>query len=370
MFEPLTQRRYLDPVQGRRLPQQFTDVLVIGGGVAGLRAAIAAADGGADVLLLTKDTIDQSNTWYAQGGIAAVLQPADSYRVARRRHREGRGGAVRSRGGGRRHQGRARSACSNCSSGARISTSKPATPHGLAFTREGRPLLRPHPPRLRRRHRQGTGADADPHRPQPRADPHLREQLRHRPADRRRTDAVGRAGADRRAGQPHLGQARRSSPAAGRGSFIARSTNPKIATADGHAMAYRAGATLQDMEMVQFHPTTLYVAGAQPGADHRSGPRRRGVPGRSQRLPLHDGLSRDGRAGAARRGEPGDRRADPQDAFHARLPRRAAPAGQGVPRAVPATGQAAGRVRDRPVEGPDPDPPRRPLHDRRRGRRR
>jgi len=31
------------------------------------------------VLVLTKDTIDQSNTWYAQGGIAAVLQPADSY---------------------------------------------------------------------------------------------------------------------------------------------------------------------------------------------------------------------------------------------------------------------------------------------------
>src|SRR3954466_16092661 len=79
MFEPLTQRRYLVPFKAGRLPQQFTDVLVIGGGVAGLRAAIAAAEGGADVLLLTKDTIDQSNTWYAQGGIAAVLQPLDSY---------------------------------------------------------------------------------------------------------------------------------------------------------------------------------------------------------------------------------------------------------------------------------------------------
>src|SRR3954463_13015533 len=79
MFEPLTQRRYLISFKAARLPQQFTDVLVIGGGVAGLRAAIAAADGGADVLLLTKDTIDESNTWYAQGGIAAVLQPLDSY---------------------------------------------------------------------------------------------------------------------------------------------------------------------------------------------------------------------------------------------------------------------------------------------------
>src|SRR5271163_4424859 len=78
MFESLTQRRYLIPFKAARLPQQFTDVLVIGGGVAGLRAAIAAAEEGADVLVLTKDTIEQSNTWYAQGGIAAVLQPMDS----------------------------------------------------------------------------------------------------------------------------------------------------------------------------------------------------------------------------------------------------------------------------------------------------
>ena len=48
----------------------------------------------------------------------------------------------------------------------------------------------------------------------------------------------------------------------GAGQLFRESTNPKIATADGHAMAYRAGAALQDMEMVQFHPTALYVAGA------------------------------------------------------------------------------------------------------------
>src|SRR5450432_2215414 len=78
LFESLTQRRYLIPFKAARLPQQITDVLVIGGGVAGLRAAIAAAEGGSEVLLLTKDTIDESNTWYAQGGIAAVLQPLDS----------------------------------------------------------------------------------------------------------------------------------------------------------------------------------------------------------------------------------------------------------------------------------------------------
>src|SRR5438309_5664493 len=79
MSESFHQRRHLIPFAAARLPQQFTDVLVIGGGVAVLRAAIAAADGGADVVLLTKDTIGESNTWYAQGGIAAVLAPSDSY---------------------------------------------------------------------------------------------------------------------------------------------------------------------------------------------------------------------------------------------------------------------------------------------------
>src|SRR6187401_2283488 len=77
MSEAVTERRYLLPFKASRVPQPFTDVLIIGGGVAGLRAAIAASES-AEVLLLTKDTIDQSNTWYAQGGIAAVLQPADS----------------------------------------------------------------------------------------------------------------------------------------------------------------------------------------------------------------------------------------------------------------------------------------------------
>src|SRR5436309_7968153 len=79
MFETLHQRRYLIPFNAARLPQQFTDVLVIGGGVAGLRSAIAAADSGVDVVVLTKDTIAESNNWYAHGSIAAVLQPLDSY---------------------------------------------------------------------------------------------------------------------------------------------------------------------------------------------------------------------------------------------------------------------------------------------------
>ena len=54
-----------------------TDVLVIGSGIAGLRSALALGDH-LDVLLITKKRISESNTNYAQGGIASVLDGTDS----------------------------------------------------------------------------------------------------------------------------------------------------------------------------------------------------------------------------------------------------------------------------------------------------
>ena len=77
MDSPYLQRRYLVSFESRRLPHIFTDVLVIGAGAAGLRAAIEAAGLGS-VILATKGKFIDSNTYYAQGGLAAVMDSDDS----------------------------------------------------------------------------------------------------------------------------------------------------------------------------------------------------------------------------------------------------------------------------------------------------
>ncbi len=70
-------RRYLVPFDASSLGQVFTDCLVVGVGIAGMRAALEAAEH-ARVLVLCKGSLDESNTFQAQGGIAAVFDPADS----------------------------------------------------------------------------------------------------------------------------------------------------------------------------------------------------------------------------------------------------------------------------------------------------
>jgi L-aspartate oxidase len=268
MFEPLTHRRYLIPFKATRLPQQFVDVLVVGGGVAGLRAALAASSAGADVLLLTKDTIDESNTWYAQGGIAAVLQPMDSVESHVRDTEVGGvglcdDGAVRIvvNEGPRR-------VLELLDWGANFDKAQAGSgnAHGLAYTREGGHSFA----RILHAYGDATGKElAQTLIRTVRARENIRVVERSFVVDLLTTDAA--PGTPPRCvgaitlvdGRLQIIWAKRTILASGgAGQLYRESTNPKIATADGHAMAYRAGARLQDMEMVQFHPTTLYVAGS------------------------------------------------------------------------------------------------------------
>jgi L-aspartate oxidase len=259
MFEAITQRRYLIPFKAARLPQRFTDVLVIGGGVAGLRAAIAAAQEGAEVLVLTKDTVDESNTWYAQGGIAAVLQPLDSYASHVEDTEKGGAGicdheavAVVIKEGPER-------VLELLSWGANFDKDS-TKPHGLSFTREGGHSFA----RIIHAYGDSTGRElAQTLINTVRSKESIRVSERSFCIDLLTDDGQCMGCLALIDGDVNIIWARRTILASGgAGQLYRESTNPKIATADGHAMAYRAGAKLQDMEMVQFHPTTLYIAGA------------------------------------------------------------------------------------------------------------
>ena len=71
-------RRYLTNVDTTSTHQLFTDCLIIGAGIAGLRAAIEAAEH-QNIIVVCKDSLQNSNTWNAQGGIASVLNNTDSF---------------------------------------------------------------------------------------------------------------------------------------------------------------------------------------------------------------------------------------------------------------------------------------------------
>jgi L-aspartate oxidase len=249
-------RRYLVPFDPRDLPHHFTDVLVIGGGLAGFRAALGMADT-QRVLVVTKDEVRESSSNYAQGGIAGVIDPEDDFedhiadtlaagkglcdpevvamvvREAPERiaelirwgtHFDQEGGSMAlGREGGHSH--------------ARIV-------HALGDA-TGREVMRAVIARARQT-------------------PNLRIWQNSFTVDLLTHDGRCRGALvwDRRRG-PSLIWARATVLATGgAGQLYRESTNPGIATGDGHALAYRAGAVLRDMEFMQFHPTVLYIAGS------------------------------------------------------------------------------------------------------------
>ncbi len=250
--------RYVLPFRIRSLPALRTPVLVVGAGAAGAAAALAAAAGGREVLVLTKPPRGESNTRWAQGGIAAAVSEEDSAE----RHAEDTiavGCGLCEEEVVRAIVGRGPEVVSWLEAiGVRFDRRNgPAS----ALTREGGHSM----PRVL-----SSGGDATGRAIQ-RA---LSESVAGEPAIDVRDElrAVDLLVAEGRclgalAVDPHgnllLVLAGTTILATGAtGQLFRETTNPAVATGDGLGLAFRAGASLADLEFVQFHPTTLYIAGA------------------------------------------------------------------------------------------------------------
>lgn len=237
------------------------DYIIIGSGIAGLFTALQASQHGS-VLVLTKAALEESNTRYAQGGIAAAVAPEDSARL----HFEDTIAA----GAGL------------CDEAAVEILTREAPDRirdllalQVPFDRHGDELALGLEAAHRARRVLHAGGDATGFH----IERTLCNALRAAGVDVieggfvteivvENDRAIGvRAftGHEPHANGTHLMRARHIVLASGgAGQLFSHTTNPSVATGDGLALAYRAGAELADIEFYQFHPTALSVPGVPP----------------------------------------------------------------------------------------------------------
>ncbi|MDR3210669.1 MAG: L-aspartate oxidase [Planctomycetota bacterium] len=251
------QERFLLSVDLESVPLMRSRALVIGSGVAGLAAAISAARHG-PVILAAKGILDDSNSNQAQGGIAAALGEDDQPELHAADTMEAGGGlcdpeAVRILV----EEGRLR-----CQELIDLGTPFDRENGEIAFTREGAHSRR------RILHANGDATGRAIVATMLTRVSHLPGVLcleNHFAIDILHRDGVcyGALFLDTKYGRLLRVEAAFTVVASGGlGQVFRETTNPAVATGDGYAICYRAGAVLQDMEFVQFHPTTLYRAGA------------------------------------------------------------------------------------------------------------
>lgn len=248
--------RYLVDFHPKQLPHYFTDVLIIGGGLAGLRAANELGD---DIraIVVTKDRLQESNSNYAQGGIASVWDPEDRF--------EDHVQDTLAAGGNFCHPDVVdmvvREAPNRVEELIRWGTQFDSHDGQLMLGREGGHS------RHRILHALGDATGKEIMRA---VIDYTRSRDNIEIWERAFTiDLLSQEGrchgaiilrSDR---QPILLWAKQTILATGGcGQVYRETTNPRVATGDGHALAYRAGAKVRDMEFMQFHPTVLYIAGS------------------------------------------------------------------------------------------------------------
>jgi L-aspartate oxidase len=243
-------------------------IAVVGSGIAGLYAALLAAEAGADTILLTKGQLDESNTWYAQGGISAVLAtPAPGDTVAAHIRDTLRAGA------GHCNEPAVRLMCTAARRdiaglqrfGVRFDAGHDGGPAlGLEAAHSA--------PRILHAGGDATGA---------RIADALIGAVSAAEAQGALTVVAGAHATEllqdrgRATGVEYLQDGRTATIDAdavllatgGAGQLFEQTTNPGVATADGLALAVRAGAAVADLEFFQFHPTCLvdHAAGRRAG---------------------------------------------------------------------------------------------------------
>jgi L-aspartate oxidase len=249
--------RYLIDFALEELAHEETDCLVIGAGIAGLFTTIRASETDRVHIITKPKSLLESNTRYAQGGIAAVISDEDSPDYHRQDTLVAGAGL-----------------CDNVAVDIlvdegpegvkdliRLGTQFDLENGELALTKEGGHSQR------RILHAQGDATGAEIVRAlsnQAKQNPNVTVWDDHFVIDLVVTDGVCHGAIVQKPdGQRVFVRAKATILCSGgAGQLYRYTTNPEIATGDGIAIAYRAGAVIRDVEFIQFHPTALCYPGA------------------------------------------------------------------------------------------------------------